>query len=107
MYKVYFSHAIKECRQDNTFDSGMFLLTKKEFRKKNKTSTVHLLAINTTKFTFLYFINCYIFFSFLETLLTLLVVSVIVNIVLVAAGLIYFLCWNRLLNVVRYVMQTI
>lgn len=58
MYKVYFSHAKKECRQDNTFDS--------------------------------------------ETLLTLLVVSVIVNIVLVAAGLIYFLCWNRLLNVVRY-----
>lgn len=55
MYKVYFSHAKKECRQDNTFDSGMLLLIKKEFRKKNKTSTVHLLAINTTKFTLLYF----------------------------------------------------
>lgn len=34
MYKVYFSHAKKECRQDNTFDSGMFLLTKKRIPKE-------------------------------------------------------------------------
>lgn len=65
MYKVYFSHAKKECRQDNTFDSGMFLLTKKKnSERKIKQAPSNCQQSTQQNLRYYISINCYSFFFF-------------------------------------------